>query len=193
MRAIVLAASVLAAALTAGATGSRAADLGERPYIYDRQSSPYDDPRYRDLYGPSRPYAEAPPAYDHPPPGYYRPAPTPRGYVYRDRPDDSYRPYPAPRRYSYAEPYAPPPVARACLHREEIKRRLVEEGWRDFRDVELRPDAVRVHARRPSGDLYVLRVDRCTGEIVNSRLLERGQYGPYAYGTAPRRYDRPYY
>src|SRR5690606_20110075 len=143
---------------------------------------PYDDPRYRDLYGPSRPYAEAPPTY-------YRPAPTPPGYVYRDRPYESYAPYPAPRRYSYAEPYAPPPVARGCLHREEIKRRLVEEGWRDFRDVELRPDSVRVHARRPSGDLYVLRVDRCTGDIVNSRLLERGQYGPYAYDSAPRRYE----
>ena len=80
-----------------------------------------------------------------------------------------------------------------CLPREEIKRRLTREGWRDFQEVELRQNVAKIRARRPSGDLYDLKVDRCSGDILHSQLIERGGYGPYANDHGPRRFDRPYY
>lgn len=48
-----------------------------------------------------------------------------------------------------------------------------------------------VHARRPSGRLFVLTIDRCSGEIVSAQPLE-ARPGPYAYGPQPRRWDRSY-
>lgn len=161
MKSMTLAAGALAATLVTGAQGARAADLDYGRVPYDRYSSAYEDPRYADIYGRA-------------------PAPVPPGYVYRDHRYAE----PLPPRFAYED--APRP---GCIPREEIKRRLVGEGWRDFYDLELRGDQAKVKARRPSGDLYVLRVDRCTGEIANARLLERGSHGPYAYDD---RYTRRY-
>ena len=39
-----------------------------------------------------------------------------------------------------------------------------------------------VRARRPSGRLFELTIDRCSGEIVSARPLEPRRFGPYAYG-----------
>jgi hypothetical protein len=180
MSRLLLSAGILAAFAIAGAAPARAADLDYRGPA-DRWSSAYEDPRYADIYGPP------PHHYGGPLAGYDRPAPPPipPGYVYRDR---GYDPY-APR---YTElPRPPLPYREGCLPKAEIKHRLLADGWRDFHDLERVGDIAEVNARRPNGDLYFLRIDRCTGDIVSSRLLERG-YGPYAHDGASR-WGRPYY
>lgn len=180
MKPALLSAGVLAAALSVGASQGRAADLDYGPLPSDRYSSAYEDPRYRDIYG------SGPTTYDQ---RYYQPAPppgpVPPGYVYGNGPG-----YPPPR---YAEAYPDDRRADGCLPRSEIRRRLVNEGWRDFHDLEFRDESAVVRARRPSGDLYRLKVDRCTGDIIKAALIERSNYGPYAYDQGPRRYERPYY
>lgn len=172
MKKLTLTAGTLAAALVAGAVGVQAADLDYGRVPTDRYSSAYEDPRYRDLYAPApRPYA-----YEY---GAPSPHPVPPGYVYRDNPP--YRDYRDYGRY-----------AEHCVPREEAKRRLNNEGWRDFHDLELRHNVAKVRARRPSGDLYDLKIDRCTGEIVHSQLIQRGGYGPYANDRGPGRWERYY-
>ena len=77
---------------------------------------------------------------------------------------------PGPRRYSYAEPAAP--YAGRCAPRELVKERLYRDGWRDFHDGDARGDIATVRARRPSGRLFELTLDRCSGEIVRPEPLE---------------------
>jgi len=166
MRSLVLAAG-LAVAMS---TGAFAADLDEGPPPYDRHGSAYDDPRYADIYR----YPDRPP----PPAARYRED--------RDDDDDGYGP--PPRRYSYAD--RAPPYGDRCVPRQEIKHRLLREGWHDFHDPELRGDLASVRARRPSGRLFDLTIDRCSGEIVSARPLEPRPYGPYAYGPPSRRWER---
>ena len=174
----VLAAGFLAAVVT-GPPGVRAADLDDGPPPYKRGA--YEDPRYADIYRiPARP-----------PPPYV--APPPRGPVYRQY-DEEYDP---PRRYAYGD-------ARSyCVPRHEVRHRLHRAGWHDFHAAELRGEIATFHARRPSGRLFVLAVDRRSGEIVSVRPLEPRYHGPYAYygprpygGPGPwgsRRWERPYY
>ena len=86
-------------------------------------------------------------------------------------------------RYGYLEPMNPRSDYSAgptCIPRGEIRRALINEGWRDFRDLELRGEVAKIQARRPNGQLYALKVDRCSGEIVHSRPLHDGGV-PYAY------------
>jgi len=97
MRSWVLAASLLAAAVS---TGARAADLDEGPPP-DRYGSAYDDPRYADIYKYPRPQAYVVPQprpyagpyggpyaapYSAGPPPYA--GPIPRERVYREDDDD---------------------------------------------------------------------------------------------------------
>ena len=183
MRSLVLAAGLLAAA---AASGAQAADLYDSP-PRDRYGSAYDDPRYADIYKYPKP-----PAYAVPPPyaGPYVRPPVPRERVYREDEEYYARPYDGPRRYSYDEPrrrYAGP-----CLPREAIKEQLLRQGWQDFHDGDARGDIATVRARRPSGRLFALTIDRCTGEIVNADPLEPRRFGPYAYGPEPRRWERSY-
>ena len=152
--------------------------------IYDgygpRTSSPYDDPRYGDVYShPAPPQRYAEPRYVDPP-RYVEPR-------YEERHGYQDEPLPAPRnRYGYLEPmrprheYRPEPQQSTCLPHGEIRRSLINEGWRDFRDLELRGEVAVVQARRPNGQLYALKVDRCSGEIVHARPLDDGRV-PYAY------------
>ncbi len=176
MKTLSLTACLLAAAVVIGPRTVAAADLDYRTVPSpDRYSQAYEDPRYRDLYGPE------PRAYSHVPPQYVpAPHPVPDAYVYRDgygprdRVDD--------RRYG-----------EACLPRSEVKRRLVEGGWHDFLDLDSSGHVTRVKARRNNGDLFGLKVDRCNGEVLRADLIERGGIGPYAYGGSSRRYERPYY
>ena len=164
-----LAAGVFVAALVAGAVPAFTADLDYGRAPTDRYSSAYEDPRYRDL------YADAPPS----PHRYgYAPAhPVPPAYVYRDEP-----------RYAEHDSHGNRP---GCVPRELIKDRLTSEGWRDFQGLDLRGGVARIHARRPNGDLYALKVDRCSGEIIHTHFISRGGIGPYAYeDTRPR---RPFY
>jgi hypothetical protein len=183
MRSWVLAASLLAAA---AATGAQAADLYDAPPP-DRYGSAYDDPRYADIYKypPPAPYAVPPRAYER-----YAEPPIPRERVYRD--DERYyepKYFAGPRRYSYAEPRE---YAGRCVPREVVKDRLLRDGWRDFHDGDVHGDIATVRARRPSGRLFDLTIDRCTGEIVSAAPLEPRRFGPYAYGPPARRWDRPY-
>lgn len=192
MRSWVVAASLMAAAMT---TGAQAADLDEGPPP-DRYGSAYDDPRYADIYKYPKPPAYAPPPgpyagpYAGPSPYAVPPpyaGPVPRERIYRD--DYGYGP--EPRRYSYAEP-VPPYAGGRCAPRELVKERLYREGWRDFHDGDVRGGIATIHARRPNGRLFVLAIDRCSGEIVRADPLDGYPAGPYAYGPQPRRWDRAY-
>jgi hypothetical protein len=176
MRSWVLAAGLLAAAFSSGA---QAADLDEGPPP-PRFGAPYDDPRYSDIYKYPKP-----PGYVVPAPPPYAGPPIPRERIYRD---DDGPDYAGPRRYSYGDPA----YGRRCVPRELVKDRLHHEGWRDFHDGEARGDIATVRARRPSGRLFELTLDRCSGEIVRAEPLEGRAYGPYAYGAPPRRWERFY-
>ena len=171
-------AGLLGLAALAQTTPAAAADL-----YGPRTSSPYDDPRYADIYSypaPPRPqYAE--PRYVEPPPVPYREPQYARPYAYFDEtapvPRDRYgylRPV-NPQRPYYSEGTGP-----SCVPHGEIRRALIGEGWRDFQDLELRDDVAVIRARRPTGQFYRLKVDRCSGEIVNVRPLDERPV-PYAY------------
>jgi hypothetical protein len=182
MRSWVWAAGLIAAAFTA----AQAADLDEGPPP-ERYGSAYDDPRYADMYK-----YPSPPAYPVPPPRPYAGPPVPRERVYRD---EEFGPDYDPgygRRYSYAEPV--PPYGGRCAPREAVKERLYRDGWGDFHDGGIHGSVATVRARRPSGRLFELTLDRCTGEIVRAEPLEGRAFGPYAYGPPgpPRRWERPY-
>jgi hypothetical protein len=179
MRSWILAVSLLAAAGTAGPV-AQAADLDEGPPP-NRYGSVYDDPRYADIY--RRP--ERPPAFVPPPPPYA--GPLPRERVYRD--DADVPPYAGPHRYSYNE--GRPGYGAACVPREVIRERLTRHGWQDFHDGALQGEVAVVRARRPSGRLFELTIERCSGEIVSAYPLESRVYGPYAYGPRPW-WQRPY-
>jgi len=178
MKSWVLGASLMAAVVT---TGAQAADLDEGPPP-DRYGSAYDDPRYADIYK-----YPSPPPYAVPAPRPYAVPPIPREGVYRD---ERYGPdYDSGRRYSYAEP--PSPYQGRCAPREVVKERLFRDGWSDFHGGDVHGSVATVRARRPSGRLFELTLDRCTGEIVRAEPIEGRPFGPYAYGP-PRRWDRPY-
>jgi hypothetical protein len=127
-----------------------------------------------DLYEPPyNEYGEGPP----PPP--------------RDRyaPDDDYGPQPPPRL-----------VERGCVPRELARDRLRDAGWYDFHGLEPRGEVVLVQARRPSGRLFNLTIDRCSGRVVDARPAYgggsryysggRGNWDSFAWG--PRRQWAPY-
>ena len=176
MKRTLLTAGVLAAALASGALYAQAADLDYGRAPTDRYSSAYEDQRYRDLYAPEpipRQYGYAQPYEPRYVPGH----PVPPGYVYRNN---------GPGGYANRDDYR---YSQGCVARAEIKDRLISEGWRDFQELELSGNVARVQARR-DGDLFALKVDRCTGEVLGSRLVGRRGYGPYAYEDGPR---RPYY
>ena len=99
MKVVPLSAGLIAAALAVGAPSARAADLDYGPVGPGRYSA-YEDPRYRDIYGPPGVYSEERRIYREVPS-----VPVPPASVY------------APRRYGYDD-------YNACLPREEIKRRL---------------------------------------------------------------------
>lgn len=178
-------ASAVIAALVLGSGAAKAADL-DYGYVPppDRYSSAYEDPRYRDLYGsaprpvyipPGRVYEPEPPRHPVPPAYVYR-----EERIYRDRQVDW------DRREDWRH-------AQGCLPRREIRERLMSDGWGDFHELELAGDTARVKARRPNGDLFDLKVDRCSGDLVKSVLLERHGGRPYADRGDWRPAPRPYY
>lgn len=190
MKKLALAASLLCAL---AADGARAADLDDGVGPADRRAYVYEDPRYADIYREPR-RAEPPPP---PPPYTYRPAPppAPAPYAYRAEPPR----YVDPPRYGEPSRYAGPAPRYGrpehCAAKDEIRQRLIDGGWRDFHDPEVRGPMALIKARRASGDLYELRVDRCTGEVVSTQFIERGRaVGPYAFDDLPPpRWRRPYY
>jgi len=160
-----------------------AADL---PYGGDRYGSAYDDPRYADIYGrdqaPPRTYTykddpPPPPYIDRYEDRYGRPAPIPREPVYRD----DYRKY---SRAPYRDPDARPS---GCPSKHVIRDRLERGGWHDFHAPKVLDDgAALVRARRPSGRLFELMLDRCDGHILEARPLEPRRFGSYEDRYRPR-------
>lgn len=184
-----LAMGLVAALPLAGAPVATAADLNG-PYGPATADSPYDDPRYADIYRDPKPplpprYGERPPAA--PCPGYTETCEEEERYSYAE-PRDDY-----PRRWSRkdrveGEYLAPMPHAPSfeyrrtrrefaepeCVHRREIRRELVRDGWSDFQDLEIRDGFAFVTARRPRGQFYRLKVDRCDGEVVHAKRIDNG-------------------
>ncbi|MCB1527290.1 MAG: hypothetical protein KDJ45_06280 [Hyphomicrobiaceae bacterium] len=58
-----------------------------------------------------------------------------------------------------------------CAPGEIIRDDLRARGWRDFHDAERRGDVVVMDARRGSGRLFRLRIDRCTGEVLAAHRI----------------------
>lgn len=97
---------------------------------------------------------------------------------------------PPPRYGSYKDDYREPPPsppprrhASGCVPQDVVRSRLVRDGWRDFRNPQVRGETALFTARRPSGVRYMLRVDRCSGEVVRAHRLTP-RYEP-AYADAP--------
>lgn len=179
----VVGASLIAALFIAGAPAASAADLA---------GDPYDDPRYADIYR------------DAPPPQSSRYVERHEDrYVERDRhgyddrpqfADDKYGgdkydkygddKYEDDGRYDRGDRYGKD----RCVPRHIIRRDLKAAGWGDFHGLEVRHNVILLQARRPSGRLFDLKVDRCTGDIVHAKACDGPYYGRYAYG--PRRHYR---
>jgi hypothetical protein len=146
--------SAVLAAL-ASALAITAASPATAADIYDRgRVTSYEDPRYADIYThPEPPRPLGPPRREYL-------APMPPQY------------FDGPRRHSSA------PSGNCAAH-HEIRRDLTEQGWSEFTDIELRGATALIEARRPNGNLYQLKIDRCSGEILNAQRLD--QRRPYAW------------
>jgi hypothetical protein len=176
-------AGVMAAAFIGFAGAAPAADLDYStkdsraepyaPYYYHR-----DEPRQGQYHEEKQ--------YEHR--RYVEPPPYAEKYGYREAPP--------PNRYShYDDRGAPPPRdwsrydQRGCLSKGEIRYRLKEHGWQDLQELELRNDTAVVTARRPDGMSYRLEVDRCSGVIVQARLMDEGRGWRQGSGSS---YGRTY-
>jgi hypothetical protein len=168
----------------AGGPKAHAADLYGENYYPPQEAQPYDDPRYAD--GDRYP----------PPRGAYRDDDNDDDrYVERDGKYDGRDDY--PYRGSTKDGYAPPPrfADRAygpdgrCAARWQIRSRLRNEGWVDLQPLDRGGETAFLRARRvESGRVFTLRVDRCTGEIVDARPHYLRAFGAYA----PRPWRRGY-
>ena len=145
--------AVLATIVSVATLSSTAASAAD---IYDRgRVSSYDDPRYADIYThPEPPRHLGPPRRDYL-------APMPPHY------------FDGPRRHS-TNPHG------NCASHHDIRRDLKEQGWAEFTDIELRGSTALIEARRPNGNLYQLKIDRCSGEILNAQRLGDHRR-PYAW------------
>jgi hypothetical protein len=75
------------------------------------------------------------------------------------------------------------------MSRWQIRSRLRGEGWVDLRPLDREGPSTLVRARRvDTGRVFTLRVDRCSGEIVDARPYYLRALGAYV----PRRWERPY-
>lgn len=163
----------------AGATPARAADL-TGPDGYP-SASPYEDPRYGDIYRhPPPPRVAAPypdvyrPPYGEPGmrdrDGYLREMDPPRGgerYGYRGE-----RPY-AEGPYAAVPPYADGRRSGGCLPREVIRDQLERQGWAEFQDADLRGNIAYLRARRVNGRWYDLTLNRCSGQVLDMHAADR--------------------
>ncbi len=105
-------------------------------------------------------------------------------------------PPPPPRYGSYKDEAPPPPPPRrysesGCVPKDVVRERLVRAGWGDFRNPEVRGSTALFTASRPSGTRFLLRVDRCSGEIIKTTRLSRP--APVTYVERDYDYDDRYY
>lgn len=184
-----------------GSAAALATDMYNGREPSSGQYSPYDDPRYADIYrhpGPGdggstkdgyQDYVEAPPQ------GYEEP----RRDSYRDRYDEA----PPPRTYTesyrrpYAErldqPYGEPRYgasAEPCMARPEIRRHARQQGWLVLRWQDVtRTHATFVAERLDNGQMFDVTIDRCSARVL-AVSPTRQRYEDYAWRR--RVYDRPY-
>lgn len=111
--------------------------------------------------------------------GYGEGPPTPEDYA--EVPDD------------FEPPYLPPAYAeRGCIPREAARDRLRAAGWHGFHAIEPHDRVVLVKASRPSGRMFDLTIDRCSGDVVDARPIYGARLGPFAGGPPRRYWSRPY-
>lgn len=173
--------ALVAAAAAAGTVTARAADLD---HGYSYKDSPYDDPRYSDIY---RHPAPPPPRYAQP---YYPPPPPLATPPYVEAP--RYAPPPPPPAYGYGSRYSDDSrVAAGCVPREMIRRHLEARGWQDFHDPQPMGNVVHIRARRPSGQLFDITLDRCSGKVLGIEPQQHAAVPPppdWRYPNGPYRY-----
>ena len=167
MKRVAIGAGLLALSLTGSPGAVQAADLDFR---YEKQTQPYEP------YAPYYYHREGRRVEEWRSTEPYEPAPPPR-YSYKEPSYQNDYWNPDARRIPYEKrvPSYAPNYAERCVVRGEVRHKLKEHGWQDFRDLELRPDTASVTARRPDGLVYRLTVDRCTGVILSAQLLDDGR------------------
>lgn len=178
-----LAAGLLAAFTIGTPVPAPAADLYGEDYR-SRDGAEYDDPGYS---GESRDYS-----------GQYNDGQDNRDYNYRDEDEQNYRYRGSSKDGQYLTPMNRPPRyaqdswqgRNGCTPRWQIRDRIQSDGWRDIRRLRVAENFVILRAVRPSGRAFDLKVDRCSGEIVDRRPAYMGQFGRYA--PQNRRYSRTY-
>ncbi len=103
------------------------------------------------------------------------------GHRYRAAPPVIYPPvdyqpgygqYPDSQDAYLQEPLPPRPNGQ-CLQSGQIERLLSGQGWRSFVNPQRGVDVVGLTARRPNGLTYRLKLDRCTGVIIQANLLDQ--------------------
>lgn len=200
MRASSVTASFAVFALAAVALPERsafAADLyGEEVY---EENSYYDDDRD----APPAQYGEGPAGYssykDDPPAGsikdgYPVPMPPPR---YSDNPPERVERI---ERIERVERVPRRSARYACLDRHQVRHRLRADGWADIHPIGGTGPGpvVRIKARRiESGRMFVLRLDRCSGEVLAAQPHYLRSFGGYRerhwHHHHPRRWARHRY
>ena len=174
--------------------------------------SPYDDPRYAELYGPQdddkRDYRRY--RRHEPRAKYHDPRKT-----YDDYDDTEYdrdRDYPRShkRDHAYNDGYADRDPWRDrrsyvdhkryrkdyglgahCIPRRLVLRQLRHQGWYNFTDLELRGQKATVRADNRDGGHYHLVIQRCSGEVLwADRIDRRHRHSGWrsAYGPAAGHY-----
>lgn len=181
VRSLTAAVAVLA---TLAAMPAAAADLDPyAPPPHAKYGSPYDDPRYADVYRHPPPPPKYVERYEQ---RFVAPPPPPPRYV--ERYDDrGYAPAPPP---AYSWRGEPPRSAYGCLPREAARANLERQGWHDFHNLQPGADVVHVRARRPNGALFDLTLDRCTGQILDRRYLAGAPPSSYAWRERPDLFPR---
>ena len=176
MRRLFLAVAAGAATLLAGTAGfAAAADFGgepaygmQVPYLQsDVSSESYARVRHRYRIRPPMPIYDAP-VYDNGYGGngqdpYLQPPPQVYGQL----------PYPDEQVDVYAQEPLPPRPGGQCLQSWQIQNMLARQGWRDFSNPQKGVDVVGLTARRPNRLTYRLKLDRCTGVIIQAYLLDQ--------------------
>lgn len=155
------------ASLAFGALPASSADL----YEPDRADAPYYDDGYSGEETYARQYEDGARDYDPP----YRGDGTIKGPKSFDESaiySKTFRepPYRAEARYE-----------ERCVPRRVARWRLREDGWRGIRLLRARRGVFLTRARSPSGRLFKLTLDRCTGDILDARPLRARYYDEFAY------------
>lgn len=60
-----------------------------------------------------------------------------------------------------------------CVHPKKIRRRLIRQGWHNFRILRVNPRVIRAKATNFRGRRFMLRISRCDGYIISRRPVRR--------------------